>query len=173
MQEPTLQLEEQSKLKLVNEENLRQQEESKHHQTFFASIRTAVTMFGERFRAFVTDRYTVTATVIGLTLLAVGVKSAKNGFFEARLWKPSLVSETSSITVLEALQHPFQVSRRLFSRPQDVLEGVVLHPSLEERVRDIAVTTRNTKENRGLYRNALLYGPPGTGKTLFAKNLAL
>uniref|UniRef100_A0A2K6JMZ0 AAA+ ATPase domain-containing protein n=1 Tax=Rhinopithecus bieti TaxID=61621 RepID=A0A2K6JMZ0_RHIBE len=175
MQEPTLQLEEQSKLKLVNEENLRKQEESvqKHHQTFFASIRTAVTMFGERFRAFVTDRDTVTATVIGLTLLAVGVKSAKNGFIEARLWKPSLVSETSSITVLEALQHPFQVSRRLFSRPQDMLEGVVLHPSLEERVRDIAITTRNTKQNSGLYRNVLLYGPPGTGKTLFAKNLAL
>lgn len=54
--------------------------------------------------------------VVGLTLLAGGVYSAKNGtaaaarFIEARLWKPSLVSETSRITVLEALQHPFQVA---------------------------------------------------------------
>nr|XP_015299468.2 ATPase family AAA domain-containing protein 3C isoform X2 [Macaca fascicularis] len=182
MQEPTLQPEQQSKLKqLVNEENLRKQEESvqKHHQTFLASIRTAVTVFGERFRAFVTERDTVTATVVGLTLLAGGVYSAKNGtaaaarFIEARLWKPSLVSETSRITVLEALQHPFQVSRRLLRRPQDVLEGVVLHPSLEVQVRNVAIATRNTKKNHGLYRNVLMYGPPGTGKTLVAKNLAL
>lgn len=42
-------------------------------------------------------------------------------------------------------------------------------PSLEARVRDIAIATRNTKKNRSLYRNVLMYGPPGTGKTLFAK----
>lgn len=45
----------------------------------------------------------------------------------------------------------------------------VLQPKLEERVRDIAIATRNTKQNKGLYRNILMYGPPGTGKTLFAK----
>ena len=42
-------------------------------------------------------------------------------------------------------------------------------PSLEERVRDIAIATRNTKRNKGVYRNILLHGPPGTGKTLFSK----
>ncbi len=42
-------------------------------------------------------------------------------------------------------------------------------PSLEERLREIAVSTRNTKSNNGLFRNLLMYGPPGTGKTLFAK----
>lgn len=51
----------------------------------------------------------------GLTLLAVGVYSAKNAtsvagrYIEARLGKPSLVRETSRITVLEALRHPVQV----------------------------------------------------------------
>ncbi|XP_038393544.1 ATPase family AAA domain-containing protein 3A isoform X2 [Canis lupus familiaris] len=65
------------------------------------------------------------------------------------------------------------VSRRLLSKPQDALEGVVLSPSLEARVRDIAIATRNTMKNRSLYRNILAYGPPGTGKTLFAKKLAL
>ncbi|PNJ01456.1 ATAD3C isoform 3, partial [Pongo abelii] len=106
---------------LLNEENLRKQEESvqKHHQTFLESIRTAGTLFGEGFRAFVTDWDKVTAT---------------------------------------------QVSQRLLSRPQDALEGVVLSPSLEARVRDIAIATRNTKKNRGLYGNVLLYGPPGTRK---------
>ncbi|XP_011811798.1 PREDICTED: ATPase family AAA domain-containing protein 3A isoform X3 [Colobus angolensis palliatus] len=183
MQEQTLQLEQQSKLKqLLNEENLRKQEESaaEHRQTVLESIRTAGTLIGEGFHAFLTDQKKVTATVLGLTLLAGGVYSAKNGtaaaarFIEARLWKPSLVRETSRITVLEALQHPFQVvSRRLLSRPQDALEGVVLSPSLEARVRDIAIATRNTKKNRSLYRNVLMYGPPGTGKTLFAKKLAV
>uniref|UniRef100_A0AAA9ST42 ATPase family, AAA domain containing 3A n=1 Tax=Bos taurus TaxID=9913 RepID=A0AAA9ST42_BOVIN len=182
MQEQTLQLEHQAKLKqLLNEENLRKQEESaaEHRQTILESIRTAGTLFGEGFRAFVTDWDKVTATVAGLTLLAVGIYSAKNAtsvagrYIEARLGKPSLVRETSRITVLEALRHPIQVSRRLLSKPQDALEGVVLSPSLEARVRDIAIATRNTKKNKSLYRNVLMYGPPGTGKTLFAKKLAL
>uniref|UniRef100_A0A2K5PRT7 ATPase family AAA domain containing 3A n=1 Tax=Cebus imitator TaxID=2715852 RepID=A0A2K5PRT7_CEBIM len=178
MQEQTLQLEQQSKLKqLLNEENLRKQEESVQKQE---AMRTAGTLFGEGFRAFVTDWDKVTATVAGLTLLAVGVYSAKNAtavagrYIEARLGKPSLVRETSRVTVPEALRHPIQVvSRRLLSRPQDALEGVVLSPSLEARVRDIAIATRNTRKNQSLYRNVLMYGPPGTGKTLFAKKLAL
>jgi len=48
----------------------------------------------------------------------------------------------------------------------------VLNPSLEHRLRDIAITTKNTKRNNGLFRNVLFYGPPGTGKTMFAKSLA-
>lgn len=86
-----------------------------------------------------------------------------------------------------------KMAKRLKSKPQDALEGVVLsvskhrngcldmnkciiitcvclcQPPLEERVRDIAIATRNTRQNKGLYRNILMYGPPGTGKTLFAK----
>uniref|UniRef100_A0A8D1IF35 ATPase family AAA domain containing 3A n=1 Tax=Sus scrofa TaxID=9823 RepID=A0A8D1IF35_PIG len=185
---------------------------AEHRQTILESIRTAGTLFGEGFRAFVTDWDKVTATVAGLTLLALGVYSAKNAtsvagrYVEARLGKPSLVRETSRITALEALRHPVQVGRRLLSKPQDALEGVVLsvsgaarvlflpqvrvagqaagrrrplkrcvpwQPSLEARVRDLAIATRNTRKNRSLYRNVLMYGPPGTGKTLFAKKLAL
>lgn len=152
---------------------------AEHRQTVLESIKTAGTVFGEGFRAFVSDWDKVTATVAGLTLLAVGVYSAKNAtgvagrYIEARLGKPSLVRDTSRITVVEAVKHPVKVSRRLFSRIQDALEGVVLSPKLEERVRDIAIATRNTKKNKGLYRNILMYGPPGTGKTLFAKKLAM
>lgn len=53
--------------------------------------------------------------VAGLTLLAVGIYSAKNAtlvagrYIEARLGKPSLVRETSRISLLEALRHPLQV----------------------------------------------------------------
>ncbi|XP_032088250.1 ATPase family AAA domain-containing protein 3-like [Thamnophis elegans] len=152
---------------------------AEHRQTVLDSLKTAGTLFGEGFRAFVTDWDKVTATVAGLTLLAVGIYSAKNAtavagrYIEARLGKPSLVRETSRITVLEALKHPIQVGKRLASKAQDALEGVVLNPTLEERVRDIAIATRNTRNNRSLYRNILMYGPPGTGKTLFAKKLAM
>uniref|UniRef100_A0A8C7IK79 ATPase family AAA domain containing 3A n=1 Tax=Oncorhynchus kisutch TaxID=8019 RepID=A0A8C7IK79_ONCKI len=149
---------------------------AEHRQTVLESIRTAGAVFGEGFHAFVSDWDKLTATVAGFTLLAVGVYSARNAtgvigrYIEARLGKPSLVRETSRITVAEAIKHPV---KRLRSRPQDALEGVVLSPSLEERVRDIAIATRNTRQNKGLYRNILMYGPPGTGKTLFAKKLAL
>ncbi|XP_068096686.1 ATPase family AAA domain-containing protein 3-A isoform X1 [Hyperolius riggenbachi] len=152
---------------------------AEHRQTVLESIKTAGTVFGEGFRAFVSDWDKVTATASGLTLLAVGVYSAKNAtgvagrYIEARLGKPSLVRDTSRITALEAVKHPIKVSKRLFSQVQDALEGVVLSPKLEGRVRDIAIATRNTKKNKGLYRNILMYGPPGTGKTLFAKKLAM
>uniref|UniRef100_A0A672JGK1 ATPase family AAA domain-containing protein 3-A-like n=1 Tax=Salarias fasciatus TaxID=181472 RepID=A0A672JGK1_SALFA len=150
---------------------------AEHRQTVLESIKTAGAVFGEGFRAFVSDWDKVTATVAGLTLLAVGVYTARNAtavagrYIEARLGKPSLVRETSRFTVAEALKHPVKV--RLKSKPQDALEGVVLSPPLEERVRDIAIATRNTRQNHGLYRNILMYGPPGTGKTLFAKKLAV
>lgn len=39
-------------------------------------------------------------------------------------------------------------------------------------MRDVAITTKNVRQNNGLFRNILFYGPPGTGKTLFAKSLA-
>lgn len=53
--------------------------------------------------------------VAGLTLLAVGVYSARNAtgvagrYIEARLGKPSLVRETSRFTVGEAIKHPVKV----------------------------------------------------------------
>ncbi|KAM6981910.1 ATPase family AAA domain-containing protein 3-like [Tautogolabrus adspersus] len=152
---------------------------AEHRQTVLESIKTAGAVFGEGFRAFVSDWDKLTATVAGFTLLAVGVYSARNAtsvagrYIEARLGKPSLVRETSRLTVAEAIKHPIKTTKRLRSRPQDALDGVVLSVSLEERVRDIAIATRNTRQNKGLYRNILMYGPPGTGKTLFAKKLAL
>uniref|UniRef100_A0A3Q4C0W3 AAA+ ATPase domain-containing protein n=1 Tax=Mola mola TaxID=94237 RepID=A0A3Q4C0W3_MOLML len=147
---------------------------AEHRQTVLESIKTAGAVFGEGFRAFVSDWDKVTATVAGLTLLAVGVYSARNAtgvagrYIEARLGKPSLVRETSRFTVVEAIKHPVKV--RLKSKPQDALEGVVLSVSGYENIHR---PTRNTRQNHGLYRNILMYGPPGTGKTLFAKKLAM
>ncbi|WAR14656.1 ATD3B-like protein [Mya arenaria] len=116
--------------------------------------------------------------VAGLTMAAAGIYGSKYGigvaarYTEARLGKPSLVRETSRITVLETLKHPIQIGKKLFKKNEEVLTGIILKPTLEERLRDIAIATRHTKKNSGFYRNLLMYGPPGTGKTMFAKNLA-
>ncbi|XP_075028428.1 ATPase family AAA domain-containing protein 3A isoform X3 [Calonectris borealis] len=120
---------------------------AEHRQTVLESLKTAGMLFGEGFRAFVTDWDKVTATVAGLTLLAVGVYSAKNAtavagrYIEARLGKPSLVRETSRITVLEALKHPIKVGKRLTSKAQDALEGVVLSKLAVHSGMDYAIMT--------------------------------
>ncbi|KAH7957634.1 hypothetical protein HPB52_020911 [Rhipicephalus sanguineus] len=100
--------------------------------TVLESIKTAGAVFGEGFRAFITDWDKVSATAAGVTLLALGVYSAKLGtgiaarYVEMRLGKPSLVRDTSRLTVMEAIKHPIRTVRQLTSKPTDALKGVVL-----------------------------------------------
>ncbi|XP_013393991.1 ATPase family AAA domain-containing protein 3-A [Lingula anatina] len=146
--------------------------------TVLESIKTAGSVLGSGFQAFISDWDKVSATAAGLTLLAVGVYTAKYGtgvgarFIEARLGKPSLVRDTSRLSVFETLKHPITTTKRLFAKPQDAVQGIILKPDLEEKLRQIAIATKHTKKNKGYYRNILFYGPPGTGKTMFAKSLA-
>ncbi|KAK0395748.1 hypothetical protein QR680_001411 [Steinernema hermaphroditum] len=161
----------------VNLEQLRAHEEERR-KTVIEQIKTSGAVIGAGLNEFLNDKKKIVATVGGLTALAVGWYAAKRGtavtarFVEARLGKPSLVRDTSRITPIETLKHPVKTAQRLFRRSDDPLKGVVLSPALESRLRDVAITTKNTKRNHGLFRNVLFYGPPGTGKTLFAKSLA-
>lgn len=85
------------------------------------------------------------------------------------LGKPSLVRETSRFSFLEMFRHPIEALKNLRKSNTDPLQGVILAPRLEARLRDMAIATKNTKQNKGMYRNVLMYGPPGTGKTMFTK----
>lgn len=146
--------------------------------TILETVKTASSTLGAGFQAFISDWDKVSATALGISMMALGVYAAKRGtgvaarYVEARLGKPRLVTDTSRISLLETLKHPIYMVKRLTSKPHDALLGVVVKPQLEERLREIAIATKNTKRNRGMHCNILLHGPPGTGKTLFAKKLA-
>lgn len=49
---------------------------------------------------------------------------------------------------------------------------VILNPSLQKRIQQLAGATANTKAHQAPFRNMLFYGPPGTGKTMAARELA-
>lgn len=49
---------------------------------------------------------------------------------------------------------------------------VILNPSLQKRIQQLAGATANTKSHQAPFRNMLFYGPPGTGKTMAARELA-
>lgn len=67
----------------------------------------------------------------GLTLIAFGVYAAKmdtgvaGRFIEARLGKPSLIRETSRLSLFQTIRHPVVALRRLFAQPSDPLAGIV------------------------------------------------
>lgn len=117
------------------------------------------------------DRERLTSAAITVSAVALGVYTAKvstgvaGRFIEARLGKPSLVRDTSRRTLGQVLRNPIPSIRRLFTSTQaeDALKGVVLEPTLTERLKRVAVSTANTKANGAPFRNLLLHGPPGTG----------
>ncbi|KAJ0411970.1 hypothetical protein ATCC90586_009927 [Pythium insidiosum] len=151
-----------------------------YRETVMEGIKLAGSTVGAGIMTFVDDKEKLTTTVASLTALALGIYTAKvstnvaGKYIEARLGKPSLVRETSRRSVAQVVSNPLPSVRRVLrlQKPHDALEGVVLEPKLDERLRSVAVSTFNTKKNRAPFRHLLLHGPPGTGKTLFAKALA-
>ena len=90
-------------------------------------------------------------------------------------WQAFPCARDVRTSLRDALRAPVPTARRALgirdgsADGSDALEGVVLEPRLDERLRRVATATFNTKRNRAPFRHLLLHGPPGTGKTLFAK----
>ena len=83
------------------------------------SIKTAGSVLGTGFNAFISDWDKIAAAAAGVSLLALGVYTAKGGtgvvarFVEAKIGKPSLVRETSRINAVDAVLHPVKTMKRV------------------------------------------------------------
>lgn len=156
-------------------------EAAERRDTVLKAVADGGKMLGEGLASYIDDKEKLRNTAFTITGIAIGIYGAKTGigitgrFVEARLGKPSLVRETSRLTTSQFARHPLTSMKRLFGigiQEQDALKGIVLEKGLDTQLRQIAVSTANTKKNRAPFRHLLLHGPPGTGKTMFARGLA-
>lgn len=104
------------------------------------------------------------------------------GYINRILGQPSLIRESSmskfpwSALASRGRQNLFNnaivAGPAKGSTVRSGFENVVLHPSLQRRIEQLARATANTKSHQAPFRNMLFYGPPGTGKTLVAREIA-
>ncbi|KAL2545608.1 AAA-type ATPase family protein [Forsythia ovata] len=147
-----------------------------------AAINTTFDHIGGGLRAILTDQSKLVVAVGGVTALAAGVYTTREGarviwsYVDRILGQPSLIRESSRG------KYPWS---GLFSRAMNTganrssgtqltngFGEVILHPSLKKRIEQLANATANTKVHQAPFRNMLFYGPPGTGKTMAARELA-
>lgn len=138
-------------------------------------INAAFGNMGSAVSSLLADKDRLLRAIGGLSLLALGVYSAREGTrvagktFERWFGTPRLVRETSRKPLFGRGSTP---------REKDVAEvrkdfgDIVLAKELQDHVRALAAVTANTKKHGAPFRHMLFYGPPGTGKTMAAKRLA-
>ncbi|KAL5207090.1 hypothetical protein ABZP36_031525 [Zizania latifolia] len=150
------------------------------------AINTAFEHVGGGLRTILTDQNKLVVAVGGATALAAGIYTTREGarvvwgYVDRILGQPSLIRESSRG------KYPWSgvFSRGMSTITSKLNKGsnlgkdgngfgdVILNPSLQNRVKQLANATANTKLHQAPFRNMLFYGPPGTGKTMAARELA-
>lgn len=142
-------------------------EATERRDTVLKGIADAGTMVGEGLQSYLDDTTKLRNTALTVTGMAVGIYAARTSitvagrFVESRLGKPSLVRETSRFTATQVARQPIQSAKRVFGigrSEMDALKGIVLQPDLDTQLRQVAVSTANTKKNRAPFRHLLLHG---------------
>ncbi|KAL3521761.1 hypothetical protein ACH5RR_019910 [Cinchona calisaya] len=150
-----------------------------------AAINTTFDHIGGGLRAILTDQNKLVVVVGSVTALAAGVYTTREGakviwsYVDRILGQPSLIRESSrgkypwSGLLSRAMRTLSRgAGKHSTSQRGNGFGDVVLHPSLQKRIQQLAGTTANTKSHQAPFRNMLFYGPPGTGKTMAARELA-
>ncbi|XP_057535358.1 uncharacterized protein LOC130813536 [Amaranthus tricolor] len=171
--------------KLAEEVNRRMLKERVNAETekWISAINTTFNHIGSGLRTILTDKDKLVVAVGGVTALALGIYTTREGakviwsHVDRILGQPSLIRESS------IGKYPWSGA---FSRVTGLLRAkggthsdngngfgdVILHPALQKRIQLLASATANTKAHKAPFRNMLFYGPPGTGKTMAARELA-
>ncbi|XP_045824651.1 ATPase family AAA domain-containing protein 3C-like [Trifolium pratense] len=158
---------------------------NKEREKWVAAIHATFDHVGGGVKAILTDQNKLVVAVGGVTALAAGIYTTREGarviwgYVDRILGQPSLIRESSRG------KYPWSgiLSRTMSSLPQRTEPGsaskvgngfgdVILHPSLNIRIEQLASATAHTKAHNAPFRNILFYGPPGTGKTMAARELA-
>ncbi|KAK4758850.1 hypothetical protein SAY87_020151 [Trapa incisa] len=155
---------------------------------WLAAINTTFSHIESGFRVLLNDRNRLLMTVGGATALAAGIYTTREGarvtwsYINRILGQPSLIRESS----MSKFPWSGLISRgksnfnnystvsgsNMSTQPKYSLGNVVLHPSLQRRIEQLARATANTKSHGAPFCNMLFYGPPGTGKTMVAREIA-
>ncbi|KZV47607.1 ATPase family AAA domain-containing protein 3-B-like [Dorcoceras hygrometricum] len=155
---------------------------------WLAAINTTFSHIEGGVRVLLTDRSRLVMTIGGATALAAGVYTTREGarviwgYVNRILGQPSLIRESSmakfpwsgigSRAANKVFKYSTVAGTALPAHNKSVLEDIVLHPSLQNRIEHLARATSNTKIHLAPFRNMLFYGPPGTGKTMVAREIA-
>jgi ATPase family AAA domain-containing protein 3A/B len=136
-------------------------------------------LVGQGLKQFINDKTMLLKVLFGLTgayVCGYGLKSGINLMYKYsanRIMTPKLIRETSRIPINKSYMYPVKFYNRfLLPGRNDIMQGIILKPDLENQLRIVSNALINRKKHFAPFRNLLFYGPPGTGKTLFAKQLA-
>ncbi|ONK71554.1 uncharacterized protein A4U43_C04F9830 [Asparagus officinalis] len=156
---------------------------------WISAINTTFEHIGGGLRAVLTDQNKLVVAVGGVTAVAAGIYTTREGarvvwgYIDRILGQPSLIRESSigkypwsglfSRRAISMLSKNKTISEKGNAREnRNGFGDVVLNPSLQKRIKQLASATANTKAHQAPFRNMLFYGPPGTGKTMAARELA-
>ncbi|KAG9154933.1 hypothetical protein Leryth_012125 [Lithospermum erythrorhizon] len=149
-----------------------------------AAINTTFEHIGGGLKEILTDQNKLVVAVGGVTALAAGIYTTREGarviwsYVDRILGQPSLIRESSrgkypwSGAFKRALSSLSRAEKGSSFTNGNGFGDVILHPSLQKRIQQLASATANTKSHQAPFRNMLFYGPPGTGKTMAARELA-